>query len=81
MNKRNSNTKINGQILLMQNNLLAKLAGINDDKKCTDELGFPAKSYNDNDALSDLINRSKNIVNIISFSGQRQQRQNIKCSQ
>jgi hypothetical protein len=62
MNKRNSKGQINGHILLMQNNLLSKLAGINEEKKCTDELGFPMKSYNDNDALSDLINRSKNIV-------------------
>lgn len=40
MNKRKSQKKFNGEILLMQTELMSKLALANDSKKQIDELGF-----------------------------------------
>lgn len=41
MNKRNSKSKLNGDIRLMQNDLMNKLANIEEPKyRYTDELGF-----------------------------------------
>ena len=68
MNKRSSQKKLNGEILLMQTELMSKLAGINEQKKATDELGFPlTPSPNQSDALLDLISKSKNIVRKTRF--------------
>lgn len=36
MNKRNSQKKLNGEILLMQNELMSKLANLSEPKKATD---------------------------------------------
>ena len=63
MNRRNSKNKLNGDILLLQNNLMSKLSTVTEEQKGKDELGFTyAPSMNHEDALTNLINRSKNIV-------------------
>jgi hypothetical protein len=40
MQKRNSHKKLNGELILMQNDLMLKLANLNEPKRETDELGF-----------------------------------------
>lgn len=63
MNKRNSQKKLNGEILLMQNELMSKLANLAEPKKATDELGFNLQEpREESDALLTLISKSKNIV-------------------
>jgi hypothetical protein len=43
--QRNSKSKINGKIIMMQNDLMSKLATLEyEPKQSTDELGFPSRS-------------------------------------
>lgn len=66
MQKRNSHKKLNGELILMQNDLMFKLANLNEPRRMTDELGFNlSEPKEDSDALLNLISKSKNIVNIL----------------
>lgn len=63
MNKRISQKKINGEIILKQTLLMNKLATIDHETKNTDELGFLYQPVNqEQDALLTLISKSKDIV-------------------
>lgn len=62
MQKRNSTSKINGKIIMMQNDLMSKLATIDAPSKAsTDELGFPLKN-NNFDSLTNLLSKAKDIT-------------------
>ena len=62
MQKRNSTSKINGKIIMMQNDLMSKLATIDAPSKLsTDELGFPLKNSN-LDSLTNLLSKAKDIT-------------------
>ena len=59
MQKRNSKTNINGKIIMMQNDLMSKLATIeHPNKATTDELGFPTRS-NEFDSLTSLLSKAR----------------------
>lgn len=62
MQKRNSTSKINGKIIMMQNDLMSKLATIDSlPKASTDELGFPLKN-NNFDSLTNLLSKAKDVT-------------------
>lgn len=63
MQKRNSKTIINGKIMMMQNNLMSKLATIEEEqKKPMDELGFGLRGLQF-DSLTNLLSKAKQVTN------------------
>jgi hypothetical protein len=63
MLKRNSVSKINGKIIMMQNDLMSKLATIDYlPKTSTDELGFPTLD-SQFDSLTNLLSKAKSVTN------------------
>ena len=57
--QRNSKSKINGKIIMMQNDLMSKLATLEDEpKQSTDELGFPSRN-SQFDSLTNLLSKAK----------------------
>ena len=65
MNKRNSQKKFKGEILMMQNDLMSKLASIEQPAKPIDDLGFGRYAPEETpDALVNLISRSKEVVSV-----------------
>ena len=62
MQKRNSKSKINGKIIMMQNDLMSKLANLEPlPKASTDKLGFSIRSGHF-DSLTNLLSKAKEVT-------------------
>lgn len=62
MRRQNSKSNINGKIIMMQNDLMSKLATIeHPTNRSTDELGFQTSTI-EYDSLSNLLSKAKSVT-------------------
>ena len=86
MQKRSSKSKINGKIIMMQNDLMSKLAIIEEPiTHLNDELGFPSINSQQFDSLTNLLSKAKTVIggayNQSKIQGAKKSSQNLRSNQ